>query len=113
MPVFLIDANLPYHFGLWNSEDFIHVADLNERWTDEEIWNYAKKNRLTIVSKDADFSNRIIIVEPPPRVIHLRVGNMRITELFTFLNKNWKHITETSEKFKLTNVYLNRIEGIN
>jgi len=113
MPAFLIDANLPYKFNLWNSEKFIHVADLNEWWTDEQIWDYAKKNDLTIVSKDADFSNKIIIAKPPPRVVHLRIGNMRIKDLFEFLNRNWEKISKTSEQYKLTNVYTFKIEGIN
>jgi len=42
MPLYLIDANLPYYFSLWNTPDFIHVRDIDETWTDEEIWNFAK-----------------------------------------------------------------------
>jgi predicted nuclease of predicted toxin-antitoxin system len=42
MPKFLIDINLPYHFALWNSPEFIHQKDLNSKWSDEEIWTYAK-----------------------------------------------------------------------
>lgn len=90
MSGFLIDANLLYYFKLWDSDEFIHVMDLNDRWSDEEIWNYALENDLTIVTKDADFSHRIITTSPPPSIIHLRVGNMRIQELYEFLNKNWK-----------------------
>jgi len=37
MAKFLIDANLPYHFSLWNSVDFIHVADIDDTWSDEVI----------------------------------------------------------------------------
>ena len=110
---FLIDANLPYRFSLWNPEEFIHVVDLNDSWSDEEIWIYAKGKELTIVSKDVDFSNKIITALPPPRVIHLKVGNMRIQELHKFLNKNWKKISDTSKDYKLTNVYKTKIEGIN
>ncbi len=75
-PTYLIDANLPYNFDLWNSPRFIHVNDINDTWTDEEIWEYAKKNDLIIISKDTDFSNKIIIKSPPPKVIHLKVGNL-------------------------------------
>jgi len=38
MAKYLIDANLPYYFNLWNNPDFIHVKDLNDSWTDEKIW---------------------------------------------------------------------------
>jgi len=112
MPQFLIDPNLPYRFELWNSEEFVHVFDLNDTWSDEEIWNYAKENELTIVSKDSDFSNKIIAVLPPPRVIHVRIGNMRIQEMHKFLNNNWKMISNSSKENKLTNVYRTKIEGI-
>ena len=49
MALFLIDANLPYYFSLWNSDDFIHQKDINDEWSDEQIWNYAKENKLTII----------------------------------------------------------------
>lgn len=34
MAKYLIDANLPYHFEIWNNANFIHVKDLNESWDD-------------------------------------------------------------------------------
>ena len=43
MARFIIDANLPYYFGLWNNENYIHVFDLNDTWSDQQIWNYAKE----------------------------------------------------------------------
>jgi predicted nuclease of predicted toxin-antitoxin system len=42
-----------------------------------------------LISKDADFSNRIIVKNPPPKVIHIKVGNLKIQELHKFLNDNW------------------------
>ena len=73
MPKYLIDVNLPYRFGLWNTSEYIHQFDLGDDWSDEQIWDYAKKHNLTIVSKDADFSNKILLKTPPPRVIHIRI----------------------------------------
>jgi len=60
MPKFLIDANLPYYFSLWNNEDFIHVKDIDDSLTDDAIWNYAKQNNLTIITKDSDFSLKVL-----------------------------------------------------
>ena len=37
MPKYLIDANLPYYFSLWNNSNFIHVKDLDDSWSDEII----------------------------------------------------------------------------
>jgi len=53
---YLIDANLPYYFGLWNSPEFIHIHDIDETWSDDNIWEFAKENNLIIITKDADFS---------------------------------------------------------
>ncbi|MCF8232740.1 MAG: DUF5615 family PIN-like protein [Bacteroidales bacterium] len=112
MAKYLIDANLPYLFSLWKSSDFLHVFDIDDELSDEEIWNYAMKNSLTIITKDADFSNKIIFKTPPPKVIHLKIGNMKMKEFHSFLQKNWSEIESISQKHKLTNVYIDRIEGL-
>lgn len=93
-PEYLIDVNLPYRFSLWNSEDFIHQIDIDDEWTDEQIWEYAEKNNLTIITKDVDFSNRIIFQEPPPKVIHIRFGNMKMREFYVALTTIWDDIIE-------------------
>jgi predicted nuclease of predicted toxin-antitoxin system len=109
---FLIDANLPTGLPTWKKESFLFVAEIDPEWSDSEIWSYARKNDCTIVTKDADFSNRIIIVHPPPRVIHFRIGNMRLRELITFIDKKWPSIERASKSHKLVNVYLDRIESV-
>ncbi len=81
MHQYLIDVNLPYYFSLWKGKEYIHLKDINQEWPDEKVWNYALKNNLTIVTKDSDFSKRIILKEPPPKVIHIKLGNMRQKEM--------------------------------
>jgi predicted nuclease of predicted toxin-antitoxin system len=112
MTKFIVDANLPYYFSIWESDKFIHVFDINDSMSDEEIWEYAKEHDLTIITKDADFSIKALFKKPPPRVIHLRIGNMKLNALYEFINKNWSEIENTSGTHTLTNVYLDRIEGI-
>jgi predicted nuclease of predicted toxin-antitoxin system len=73
---YLIDANLPRWFSLWSGGDCEFVHDLGADWSDTEIWNHAALNRLTIVSKDADFSARVLPGASGPSVIHIRVGNL-------------------------------------
>jgi predicted nuclease of predicted toxin-antitoxin system len=82
MAAFLVDVNLPYHFRLWAGSEYLHVKDLGETWTDSQIWQYAQTQRLTIISKDADFSERILLHEPPPRVIHIRFGNLKMRDFY-------------------------------
>jgi len=112
MARYLIDENLPYYFKLWNTDQFEHVFDIRNIKTDNEIWEYAKKNQLIIVTKDSDFSNRIMYNTPPPKVIHIRSGNLRIKQLHSLLMNSWKDIEVEVENHKLVNVFLEPIESI-
>lgn len=112
MRKFVVDANLPFLFSLWKNERFIHVFDINDDMTDEEIWEYAKINNLTIITKDSDFSTKILLRDPPPKVIHLKIGNLKMKNLYEFLQSNWTEIETTAESHKLVNVFINRIQGI-
>lgn len=110
---YIVDENLPYYFSLWNNQiEYVHVKDLNSHMNDAKIWKYAKENNLTIITKDKDFSARILFNNPPPRIIHLKIGNLKLKELFNYLSKNWTLILELSKKHKLVNVYIDRIESI-
>jgi len=110
---YLIDANLLYRFSLWATSTYLHVRDLNEEWTDTQIWEYAKNHQLTIITKDADFSDRMLLSNPPPRVIHLKLGNLRIRELHTILSKIWLDVCVLSEQYKLVRIFEDNLGGIN
>lgn len=56
----------------------LHEAD------DEEIWNYAKKNDYTIVTKDSDFHELCLLKGIPPKIIWIRCGN-RTTQFISQL----------------------------
>lgn len=112
MPKYLISTNLPYYFSLWDSPDFIHQNDIDGEWTDEQIWKYATKNNMTIITKDSDFSNKIVFRKPPPKIIHIRFGNMKMKEFHRLINKYWIDIKLASNKNKLVNVFKDRIESI-
>jgi predicted nuclease of predicted toxin-antitoxin system len=112
MAKYLIDVNLPYRFALWKGEDYVHQYDINDESTDSEIWEYARERSLTIVTKDADFSNRVIRYAPPPKVIHIRTGNLKMQEFFVFINGIWLEVCSLSERHKLVNVFRDRIEAI-
>ncbi len=56
--------------------DSQHVFPLGmDRGDDGVIWEYAKANGFTIVSKDADFIHRSFLHGFPPKVIYLELGN--------------------------------------
>ncbi len=65
MPAYLIDANLPYYFSFWRTDEYVHRKDIDDEWSDRQVWSYAKENNPTIITKDTDFSNRTLLKEPP------------------------------------------------
>lgn len=112
MARYLIDVNLPYYFSLWRGPDYVHVRDINDEWSDAQVWNYARRENLTIVSKDTDFSDRALLVPPPPRVIHIRIGNMRMRAFHQVISGLWTAACELSAQYRLVHVFEDRLEGI-
>jgi len=56
--------------------DSVHVRDVGLASADDgAVWEYAKRNALTIVSKDGDFHQRSFLYGHPPKVIWIRRGN--------------------------------------
>jgi predicted nuclease of predicted toxin-antitoxin system len=109
---FLIDVNLPRDFAFWNGTEFIHQSDLNPTAKDREIWLNAKENGYVVVTKDADFSQRVLVQGPPPAVIHVRLGNLRLRDLRTRLAVAWPEAARLSETHCLVQVFPDRIEAI-
>lgn len=75
----LLDENLsPTLCGLladeWPDAVHVHTVGLGST-SDDTVWNYARVNGLTIVSKDSDFRDKAILEGFPPKIIWLRVGN--------------------------------------
>ncbi len=76
-----------YYFGC------LHVSDcgLND-CEDSDIWEYAKKENLAIVTFDADFYDISIINGHPPKIIWIRTGNLTTDEIAQLLISNQKII---------------------
>ena len=109
---FLVDVNLTYRVDVWRSNEFQYLVDIDETLSDSEIWNYAKLNNLTVLTKDSDFADRIMLSSPPPRIIHFKIGNIRLAKFVLFIDNRWSAIKLASESYKLVSVFRNRIEVI-
>jgi predicted nuclease of predicted toxin-antitoxin system len=110
MTGFLFDQNPPRVPSLQTSLPIKHVSELGPRPTDSEVWAHAQRNDLAIVTKDADFSQRIVLAAPPPRVVHLRVGNMRRSDFAAWLERVWPRI-ESAVRYAQTSQCLPRSHG--
>ncbi len=56
--------------------------------SDSEVWEYAKAQGLTIVSKDSDFQERSMLWGSPPKVIWLRIPNCNSSEIAEVLRNS-------------------------
>jgi predicted nuclease of predicted toxin-antitoxin system len=112
MKGYLFDGNVPSRLSFSPKLPIILISAAGRNPSDTQIWEYARKHDLAIVSKDADFSDRIMASSPPPRVVHLRFGNLRRKEYHTLLARRWPQIESLLKTSKLVNVYTSRLEGI-
>jgi predicted nuclease of predicted toxin-antitoxin system len=75
-----------------------HVYPLGlDRASDDAIWHYARQNDFIIVSKDADFSERSILLGPPPKVIWIRRGNCSTRQVLEILRRHYEDIKALAE----------------
>jgi predicted nuclease of predicted toxin-antitoxin system len=93
---FLLDENLPNSLRFTPSLPVEHVRDLGQSLADKDIWTY----------------ERMLISEPPPKVIHLRFGNMCLVDFHAHLAKVWPRIEELLVINKLINIYVDRLEAV-
>ena len=112
MPEFIIDANLPSKISIWENNNFVDVLSINPLWDDNEIWDYAKANGLTIITKDKDFAVKQILYGSPPKVIHIKFGNLRLKGFIALIEKLWPAIENLITGSSIINIYKDRIESI-
>jgi predicted nuclease of predicted toxin-antitoxin system len=69
------------------SEEIIHVSNLKitQPADDISIWNYAKKNGFTIISKDDDFEKIVLLRKAPPKLIYLKTYNLDTKKLVNLI----------------------------
>ena len=112
MKGWLFDENLPVQLRFSPKLPVIPASKVGRNPSDSQIWEFARSHDLVIVSKDADFSDRIITQSPPPRVVHLRFGNLGRNDFHALLARIWPQIETLLKSHKLVNVFADRIEGI-
>jgi predicted nuclease of predicted toxin-antitoxin system len=81
----LFDHNLPPGLvarlrDLFPQSEHIFVLSL-DRASDVEIREYARREDLVIVTKDADFSDLCVLKGFPPKIVWIRRGNCSTKDL--------------------------------
>lgn len=100
----LVDENLPPRLvqelaDLFPGSVHVGAADLASI-PDAVIWEYAKANGFTFVTKDKDFSSLSLAWGAPPKVILLQTGNCSTTELVSLIRKNAIRFSEFENDIK-------------
>jgi predicted nuclease of predicted toxin-antitoxin system len=112
MKGFLFDENLPRRLTFTPGLPVVPATVLGASPTDTQVWEYARREELVIVTKDADFSGRIILHTPPPWVVHLRFGKLRRRDFHARLARAWPQVEVLLKTHKLVNVHADRVEAI-
>ena len=73
------DSNHLFNLNLDTAEDFF-------------VWQYAKDNDFTIVTKDSDFSELSLLRGFPPKVIWIRIGNCTTKDIESLIRSHSKEI---------------------
>jgi predicted nuclease of predicted toxin-antitoxin system len=112
MARFLIDANLPRRLAIWASAEFEYVTDIDPAMSDRNIWDYAKPRNLTVVTKDADFTDLALLRPGEVRVIHFRIGNMKSEAFEEFLERSWDIICAHNADHQIVTVFEDHVDCI-
>lgn len=59
---------------------------------DQAVWDYAREHGYTVVTKDADYSELLLLYGYPPKIIWIRRGNCTTQAIENLLRDNFEAI---------------------
>ena len=108
----LLDENVSAQLRGAFNVPVIHVSKWADGLKDWALWQRAQQESLVVVTQDADFTERMLAQEPPPWVVHVRTGNMRVADFRVLLDTVWPRVWALLADHKLVVVYRDRIEAV-
>ena len=112
MKRFLIDENLPFVLGQRLGVDYVYASEVESQASDSILWDYAKRHDLFVITRDTDFFDRLLLYGPPPKVVWVRLGNLRKQDLIRALEDRWLNIQMRLEGADLIEVHPDRLEAL-
>ncbi len=92
----LFDQNLSPHLVNYLSDLYPgsnHVYPLGlDRVSDKEVWEYARREGFLVVTKDADFSDLCMLLGFPPKVVWIRRGNCKTSDIEALLRNHYSDV---------------------
>ena len=112
----LLDENVSARLRGAFDVPVVHVNEWQGGLKDWALWERAQQESLVIVTQDADFTERMLAQEPPPWVVHVRTGNMRVADFRVLLDsvwpRVWPRVWALLADHKLVVIYRNGIEAV-
>jgi len=108
----LIDENLPFSLVRLLSVDCVHASEIAAQASDTLLWNTARQNNWMVLTRDTDFFDRLLVHGAPPKVIWVRLGNVRKNALIELLLSRWPAMQLLLETNDLVEVYHDRLEAL-
>lgn len=108
----LVDENLPDPLVTILPGECSHATDLGKQCPDSQLWQHARQHEWTILTRDTDFFDRIMLQGPPPKVSWVRLGNIRRAELEALIVRRWPEILALLETSDLVEVHPSHLEGL-
>lgn len=108
----LIDENLPISLARLLPIDCSHATDLGTQASDQLLWNHARERHWVVLTRDTDFFDRIMLQGPPPKVIWIRLGNIRRADLESLLIRLWPAILNLLSDADLVEVHPTSLEAV-
>lgn len=98
---FFVDVQLPGTLARWlrgRNCDAIHALELDLGKADDlTLWQQACDEERIMISKDEDFFILAMRPKDKGRLLWLRIGNCRTTDLLSLLNRRWSEISQAFE----------------
>ncbi len=115
--IFIIDAHLPRVIVRQIEalgHEAVHTSDLEmgNKTPDKLITELAVERMATVISKDTDFYNTFLLHRQPPKLIMVKVGNMRLRELSALFEISLPKLIEALAGYDLIELHRDKIIGI-
>jgi predicted nuclease of predicted toxin-antitoxin system len=97
---FLIDAHLPLSISIYfEGHDVVHTSSLIEgnKTKDKSINKLSIKENRIVITKDADFYYSYLSAKKPYKLVLVKLGNMKISELKLYFRLNADKIISIME----------------
>jgi predicted nuclease of predicted toxin-antitoxin system len=76
---------------LYPASNHVYLLGL-DREPDKVVWEYARREDFLMVTKDADFSDLCMLLGFPPKVIWIRRGNCKTSEIEILLRHHYADV---------------------